>query len=354
MVQGMKDVITDIVGELARCQQDAARFWKDAYRYYCELEELKFRMGGNVAVSQDLMAPVSPVKKRKMIPGESVPWDTKAVQIYIPEPLPPSVRSSGGRSNAMPASAFFPVQVPDTKDNENAVRITSMRCSQEKFVNEETLLYCSELQTETVESLEFVEPVRESVEAIMTSSSTMYQTEGFEFVENLEIPAEYENLYKNISNKYGHMATRNVIKCNDAILLTLVVRLLKNISEIETMPVAELSELFLDRWEGDIKVAETLQFNIKWLRQKFNKVKKCWRLDKDTERHEQELDSSQLKYVGLWARKQELDKEIAEVKAQIRNAEAKISSEREAIREKLAQIYDQIQPVQALQGTVLS
>ncbi|KAI3878245.1 hypothetical protein MKX03_005074 [Papaver bracteatum] len=338
----MKDVIKDIVGELARYQ-------RDAYRYYCELEELKFRMGGNVRVSQDLMAAVSPVKKRKMIPGESAPWEAKAVQIhqiYIPEPLPPSVRYSGGRSNAMPASAFFPVQVPATKDNVNVIPTSSMRCSQEKIVNEETLLYCSE----TVESIEFVEPVGQSVEATVTSQSTMYQTEGFEFVENLEIPKEYENLYNNISEKYGHMATRNVIKCNDDILLALVVRLLKNISEIETMPVAELSELFLDRWEGDIKVAETLQFNIKWLRQKFNKVQKCWRLDKDVERHEQELDSVQLKYVGLWERRVELDIETAEVKAQIRNAEGKISSEREAIKEKLAQIYDQIQP---LQRTVL-
>ncbi|KAI3883713.1 hypothetical protein MKW92_038839, partial [Papaver armeniacum] len=55
MVQGMRDVITDIVQDFALCQQDAARFWQDANRFYCELEELKFRMGGNVVVSQDLM-----------------------------------------------------------------------------------------------------------------------------------------------------------------------------------------------------------------------------------------------------------------------------------------------------------
>ncbi|KAI3878249.1 hypothetical protein MKX03_005078 [Papaver bracteatum] len=329
MVQGMKDVIKDIVGESARYQQDAARFWKDANRYYCELGELKFRMGGNMVVSQ---APVSRTKKRKMIPRESSPWEAKTVQIDQYEHPPLSIASCGGSS-----STFFPVQAPATKDNEIDVPFTSMKCLEDKFVNKETLLYCSEVQTETVE---FFEPVGESVEA--TSSSTMYQTEGFEFVENFKIPKEYANLYKNISNKYGHMATRNVIKCNDAVLLMLVVRLLKNISAVESVPVAELSELFLDSWEGDIKVAETLQFNIKWLRQKFNQVKKCWRLDKDIERHEQELDSVQLKYVGLWARRVELDIETAEVKAQIRNAEAKISSEREAIKEKLAQIYDQI------------
>lgn len=38
-------------------------------------------------------------------------------------------------------------------------------------------------------------------------------------------------------------------------------------------------------------------------------------------------------YVGLWARRVELDKETAQVKAQIRKAEAKISSEREAIKD---------------------
>ncbi|MCL7040698.1 hypothetical protein MKW94_002555, partial [Papaver nudicaule] len=55
MVQGMRDVIRDIIRYLARCQQDAVRFWQNANRYYCELEELKFRMAGNMVVSQDSM-----------------------------------------------------------------------------------------------------------------------------------------------------------------------------------------------------------------------------------------------------------------------------------------------------------
>ncbi|KAI3992330.1 hypothetical protein MKX01_030051 [Papaver californicum] len=356
MVQDMRDVITDTVRDLARSQQDAARFWQDANRYYCELEELKFKNGWShggfsgfhgMFFSLDMAPPVSPTKKRKMIPGESVPWEAKVAQFHQPEHLTLSIRSRG--------------------DNENDILITSVKCLQEKFVNKETSLYCSEVQTETGESLEFAEPIAESVEATMTSSSTMCQTveatmtpspamcqtEGFEFVDNiLKIPKEYENLYKNILGKYGHMVTRKVTKSNDATSLTLVVRLLKIISAMDTMPVAELSELLLERWEGDIKAAETLEFNIKWLRQKFNEVKKFWKLDKDIERHEQELDSVQLKYVGLCARKEELDKEIAEVKVQIRKSEEKIASEREAIQEKLAQIYDQIHN-ESVQGTVL-
>ncbi|KAI3878246.1 hypothetical protein MKX03_005075 [Papaver bracteatum] len=350
MVQGMRDVITDIVRDFALCQQDAARFWQDANRYYCELEELKFRMGGNMVVSPDLMAPGCPTRKRKMTPEESDPCKVKVAQIHQPEYLPLSIRSS-----AMPASTIFPVQASVTKDNENDIPCSISALG--KFVNKEPLLYCAEMQTGTAESLVLVEPVEESVEALMTSSSptcqtvkptmtplpaTWCQTEGIEFAEKFKIPKEYESLYKNILDKHGHMAPTKVTKSNDDILPALVIRLLKINSAMETMPVAELSEPLLETWEGDIKCAETLEFNIKWLRQKFNEVKKYWRLDKEIERHEQELDSTQLKYIGLWARKQELDKEIAEVKVQIRNAEAKISSEREAIQEKLAQIYDQI------------
>lgn len=34
MVQGMRDVITGVVRDLAQCQQDAARFCQDANCYY--------------------------------------------------------------------------------------------------------------------------------------------------------------------------------------------------------------------------------------------------------------------------------------------------------------------------------
>ncbi|RZC82198.1 hypothetical protein C5167_044983 [Papaver somniferum] len=174
-----------------------------------------------------------------------------------------------------------------------------------------------------------------------TSVSGQVGDEWFAYVENFNIPKEYAVLYKKIYNKYGHIATKKVIKSNDAILLAAVTSLLKIARTMETARGVDLSEPLLESWEGDIKDAETLQFNVKWLREKFNRVKIYWklalRIDKEVESRELVLDATQAKYVGLYSRKDELDSEISEVKINLRKSEAKISSQREAIREKIAQ-----------------
>ncbi|KAI3878035.1 hypothetical protein MKW98_008312, partial [Papaver atlanticum] len=59
--------------------------------------------------------------------------------------------------------------------------------------------------------------------------------EGFEFLGNFKIPKDYANLYEKISDEYGHMATKEVIKSNDAILLACVTSLLEIISAMENM-----------------------------------------------------------------------------------------------------------------------
>ncbi|KAI3924814.1 hypothetical protein MKW98_031065, partial [Papaver atlanticum] len=164
------------------------------------------------------------------------------------------------------------------------------------------------------------------------------RVEGFEFVENFKIPEEHAALYKKIYEKYGHMATRKVIKFNDDMLLTCVASLLKIISDMENVRCSELSEALLDRWEGSIKDAEALEFNIKWLREGFNRLKNHWRssfgIDNDAETDAQALDAM---HVYLSTREDELNSLLLEVKVQKRKAEETISSERKAIQEKLSQ-----------------
>lgn len=148
------------------------------------------------------------------------------------------------------------------------------------------------------------------------------------------------NLYKKIYEKYGHMATKKVVRFNDDILLTCVTSLLKIISAMETVRGVELSEALLETWDGHIKDAEALQFNVKWLRERFNLLKNQWKssfeIYKDVESHEQVLDAMQGNYVSLWTRKDKLDAEFSDVRIQIKKAEAMISSEREAIHDNLA------------------
>ncbi|KAI3924826.1 hypothetical protein MKW98_031077 [Papaver atlanticum] len=197
-----------------------------------------------------------------------------------------------------------------------------------------------------------------SVDAIpippgFTTASAQERVEGFEFVDNLKIPEEYLILNKKICEKYGHMATRKLIKFNDAMLLACVTGLLKIISAMENVRGSELSEALLERWEGSIKDAEALEFNVKWLREGFNRIKNHWRssfgIDREVESHAQVLDAMQVKYDCLSTRERELETELSEVKVQKRKAEATISSERKSIQEKLSEkIKFQNEPVLGL------
>ncbi|KAI3965485.1 hypothetical protein MKW92_032613 [Papaver armeniacum] len=176
---------------------------------------------------------------------------------------------------------------------------------------------------------------------VSTNVFNIVGDEWFEYVDNFRIPKVYADLYKKIFSKYGHMATKKVIRSNDDILLAAVISLMKIISRMQTIRGVDLGVALLESWEGDIGDAETLQFNIKWLRETFNTLKNSWKssfaIDKEVESRGQVLDASQVDYAGLRSRKDELETELLELKTKIRELEGKISSEREAIQVKLAE-----------------
>ncbi|XP_026415627.1 uncharacterized protein LOC113311010 isoform X2 [Papaver somniferum] len=173
-----------------------------------------------------------------------------------------------------------------------------------------------------------------------TSVSGRGSDEEFELIDNFKIPKEYAVLYKKIFDKYGHMATKKVIKSNDTVLVACVTSLLKIISTIETARGSDLSDALLESWDGDIEDVENLGFNIKWLRNKFDEVKNNWKsssgLRKEVEINEKNLDAKQVKHASLLARKEELLRETSKVIIEIRRTEAEISSEKKTIQEKLA------------------
>ncbi|KAI3924825.1 hypothetical protein MKW98_031076, partial [Papaver atlanticum] len=314
------------------------------------------------------LASVSLSRKRKISTEKSRPGEGNGICNYEPEDLPSS-------EPIMPANPILQECMP--KEYENDIPHTSVKDSHNKDVPIENISSCSEEKTTWnmsscseaeitgIESLEVGVLIEELVDATMNTSSSKGLTSdstslniltsppgftrasaqervgGFEYVDNFKIPGEYLILYKNIYEKHGHMATKKVIKFNDDMLLTCVASLLKIISVMEYVRGSELSEALLERWEGFIKDAETLEFNIKWLREGLNRLKNHWRssfgIDREVERHAQVLDAMKVKYVRLSTREDELNAELSEVKIQKRKAEATISSERKAIQEKLSQ-----------------
>ncbi|KAI3924824.1 hypothetical protein MKW98_031075, partial [Papaver atlanticum] len=311
-------------------------------------------------------------KKRKISTEESLPCEGNGICNYESEHLPSS-------EPIMPVNPILQESV--VKENENDVHDSSGKDSHGKDVSKENISSCSEAKTtgnmsscsgaettgaESLEVGELVERpadtttnmssfkttdstllnIKTSIDVIpyppgFTRASAQERVERFEYVDNFKIPEEYVILYKKIYKKHGHMATQKVIKFNDDMLLTCVASLLKIISTMEYVRGSELSEALLERWEGFLKDAETLEFNIKWLCEGLNRLKNHWRssfgIDREVERHAEVLDAMQVKYVHLSRREDELNAELSEVKIQKKKAEAMISSERKAIQEKLSQ-----------------
>ncbi|RZC82216.1 hypothetical protein C5167_045006 [Papaver somniferum] len=321
------------------------------------------------------LASASLSKKRKISAEESLPCEGNGICNYESEHMASS-------EPIRPANRILQESV--AKENENDVLDSSGKDSRGKDVSKENILSCSEAKTtgnmssssgaETTgaESLEVGELVEgpadattniSSFKGLPTTDSTLLniltsidvipyppgftrtaaqeRVEGFEYVDNIKIPEEYVILYKKIYKKHGHMATKKIVKFNDDMLLTCVASLLKVISAMEYVRGSELSEALLERWEGFIKDAETLEFNIKWLREGLNRLKNHWRssfgIDREVESHAEVLDAMQAKYDCLTTREGELNAELSEVKIQKRKAEATISSERKAIQENLSQ-----------------
>ncbi|KAI3844457.1 hypothetical protein MKX03_022589 [Papaver bracteatum] len=289
--------------------------------------------------------PVSSSKKIKMSAEASGSRDTHAVSRNKLEYRPLS------RCISFPTSPVPLIQECVTEDDQD-----NMQAASDEFEDSE-----DNMQAESDESFEdfgyvgepieaarttsFAEPIEAAkptssvktptVDDISTSVSGRRSDEEFEFVDNFKIPKEYAVLYKKIFDKFGRMATRKVIKSNDTVLVAFITSLLKIISTMETVRGADLSEVLLETWEGDIEDAENLGFNIKWLRKKFDEVKNNWKSSSGGVRkdiYEKELDATQVKYVDLLARKEELFRETSKVTIEIRKVEAKISS----IQEKLA------------------
>ncbi|KAI3883706.1 hypothetical protein MKW92_038832 [Papaver armeniacum] len=319
-------------------------------------EDLELSPNRDAARHLEDLAPDYPFKKRKTSRKQSHPRNIKGICNDESENLPLSVP-------VMPVIPILPTQESLARENETEVlRIT---------VKE---LHGNDAHTMGVESLEVGQLVEEPVDGHSTSlltstsvdvipsfkesTSTSGQeiVEKSEFVDNLKIPEEYVILYKKICGKYGHIASRKVIKFSDTILLVCVTNLLKVISAMETKRGAELGEALLEEWEGFIKDAEALEFNIKWLREGFNRLKNQWMsslvIDEKVQSQEQVLVAMKVKCVRLSTRKDKLETELSEVNIQIKEAEATVSSMEVAIQEMQTQkIKFQHEPVL---GIVLS
>ncbi|KAI3991327.1 hypothetical protein MKX01_034646, partial [Papaver californicum] len=98
--------------------------------------------------------------------------------------------------------------------------------------------------------------------------------ENFEDVGGFSILKSQASLYKKIWLKYGHIATSHVLKNLYSTQVTLVADIMAFIVDMHNHRFSEVSSTMIDLWENKIKMAEKLEFNVRWLREWFEGVKK--------------------------------------------------------------------------------
>ncbi|KAI3908024.1 hypothetical protein MKW98_003669 [Papaver atlanticum] len=100
------------------------------------------------------------------------------------------------------------------------------------------------------------------------------QDEEFEDVGGFSVQKTHAPLYKQIWLKYGHIASNQVLPDSYYYSQVVVVsELMSFIVDMNRYPFEEVSSDVIDSWEKNVKVAEKLEFNIGWLRERLEDIK---------------------------------------------------------------------------------
>ncbi|KAI3877412.1 hypothetical protein MKX03_026469 [Papaver bracteatum] len=99
---------------------------------------------------------------------------------------------------------------------------------------------------------------------------------NFEDIGGFSIMKSHASLYRQIWLKYGHIASSHAPPSSYSVQVSLVTDIMTNIMDMCHCRLSEMSSSMVAKWENNIKMAETLHFNVKWLRERFDDVKKVF------------------------------------------------------------------------------
>ncbi|KAI3993832.1 hypothetical protein MKX01_002845 [Papaver californicum] len=98
--------------------------------------------------------------------------------------------------------------------------------------------------------------------------------EKFEEVGGFRVLKTQASLYKEIWLNYGHIASSQVLTDLYSSQVAVVTEIMTSIVDMNRYHLEEVSSEMIDSWEKKIKVAEKLEFNIGWLRERLEDIKK--------------------------------------------------------------------------------
>ncbi|KAI3840561.1 hypothetical protein MKX03_018095 [Papaver bracteatum] len=122
--------------------------------------------------------------------------------------------------------------------------------------------------------------------------------DGFIDVGGFDVPKTEAWLYKEIWLNYGHIASSQVlIDSYYYSQVTIVSELISFILKMNGCPLEEVSSEVIDDWESNIRVAEKLEFNIGWLRERLEDIKIVFAEEKKLQKALAEQDQAKAQVV---------------------------------------------------------
>ncbi|OVA08637.1 hypothetical protein BVC80_8513g6 [Macleaya cordata] len=99
--------------------------------------------------------------------------------------------------------------------------------------------------------------------------------EKYEDIGGFNVLKTQASLYKKIWLKFGHIASSEVLTASSyCAQVTVVTDIMTSVMDMHQCQFAKVSSVMIDEWENKIKMGEKLEFNVKWLRERFEEIRK--------------------------------------------------------------------------------
>ncbi|XP_026443042.1 MATH domain and coiled-coil domain-containing protein At3g58200-like isoform X1 [Papaver somniferum] len=143
------------------------------------------------------------------------------------------------------------------------------------FIVEDSCIIQAEITFVKSDAFNVEVPLSTAGKPFEGDNAVVFYDNNFEIVGNFSVLKKPASLYRKIWLKYGHIASTKVFPASSYnSLVTTVADIMNSVIDMYHCRLIEVSAEMIGAWENKIKFAEELQFNVKWLRGRFNDVKR--------------------------------------------------------------------------------
>ncbi|KAL5713449.1 hypothetical protein ACHQM5_015520 [Ranunculus cassubicifolius] len=113
-----------------------------------------------------------------------------------------------------------------------------------------------------------------SISNSLIGRSPMHETEGFRLADGFKVKIEYYDLYKAIKTAHGDIRRPSILDASEMAVVWIVSDLLAIVNVMCQMSLLNMTEEVLDDWDKKICLAEHFDYNVAWIRDHFEELRK--------------------------------------------------------------------------------